>query len=372
MSFYPTFDRLRLSLPASTVSILAPSAFHSTVSGTGDLLRMKFEQNTPFYYSILIDNHKQTAVVEFSGKVLLDRYPELISMANIYDCFNNINKYEVCYIPPEEAIATAHVLQCDVTRDVQSDIPIKTLRLGLNLKNSQKWCIRDVTSNRFTIESTVTTKRRKTRLVVYDKEIEMSRKANEEFLQAVREPNQLLQYFEGKIRFELNLNSIDRIRNFFGIQETKLTTLLQSTADPIKSLLESIVVDDPAIRSAADYSGNLRTLEHLLLLAACNFDMFTIEQVIRELYGSSRSITRAIKPYHELYRRLIDSISEPRQDKRLADICTNLKYLLSSIFPSDTGLKNIVDLYRSQSIRPSNYDFFNLPFVELPRLPDAG
>lgn len=227
-----TFDRFRLAIPNDYVKIIDHSSFTTTISGEGTPLRSKYEQATPFFYQIITEYGKNSTIVEFNGKSLMDDYPSLINHTTISKCLENINNQGVCVIATEQAIQTAYVLQCDVTSDIPCKHTIQELYVKINLNSYKKWCIRDLTSNRFTIESTNTTKRLKSRMVVYDKEEEMGRKTNYDFLRSVTNPDVLLNYFQGKLRYELNLNSKDRIRHFFGIEEPKLTTLLNSTADP--------------------------------------------------------------------------------------------------------------------------------------------
>lgn len=357
MCTYITFDRLRLSLPATAISILQPEVFTTTVNGDGVSLRTKFEQNHPFYYNVTIDYYHKNTIVEFSGKALLDSYPSLISYTNITTCFENINRCGVCHINTEQALQQSYVVQCDVTSDVLANCTVKDLYQNLTIQNNRKWGLRDVTSNRFTIESTVTTKRKKARLVIYDKGIEMSRKPNEAFLATVSNPDEQLAYFKNKIRYELNLNSLDRIRHVFGTDDNRLATLLYSAADPIDSVLNEIVFnDDSALCKAAQASGGLRILEHLLLLSVCDYDIQKVERVIRDMYAGSRSITRALEPYQNLYHQLIRNVPEPKNDMCLIDIRNQLRYMLSKTFgATEPTSPSLLHLYHSDDMNKKNY-----------------
>ncbi len=370
MNKYITFDRLRLSLPLSTIEILQPTMFRSTVSGTGEVIRMKYEQTSPFYYSIEIDEIKRCGIVEFNGKVLLDRYPELINYRNIINCFENINQYKVCYILPSEALAYAVVLQCDVTKDIPCNIPINELQHNMTFRNNKKWCVRDITNNRYTIERTCTTKRKKARMVIYDKAVEMSRKVNEDFLKTVTNHESQLDYFRNKVRYELNLNSIDRIRHFFGLKETKLSNLLNTSSDPIRNFLEEAIVDNQYFENVLNFSGNLRSLEHLLLMAICDFDMHKLEMVIRDLYGSSRSISRTMSPYQDIYTKLGAHVSRSLPNSNLMDMGNDIRKTLLSVFSNVPSHKNILQIYKPYSPSIVDYDYFNLPYIKIPFLPD--
>ena len=84
-----TFDRFKLSLPISSVQILKPDEFSIQLSKPGVESSMKYEQKQPFYYQIFVNFNKNTVCVEFSGKALLEEYPNLINVSNISSCFTN-------------------------------------------------------------------------------------------------------------------------------------------------------------------------------------------------------------------------------------------------------------------------------------------
>lgn len=382
-----TFDRLRLSIPNEFVEIIDNSVFTSTISGEGIIKRTLFEQTSPFFYRILTEYGKNTTTVEFNGKSLLDDYPSLINHTNISKCFENINKQRVCYIDYEQALQTAYVLQCDVTCDVSSEHTVQELYNKINLSSSKKWCIRDVTCNRFTIESTVTTKRIKSRMVIYDKEEEMNRKSNYAFLNSVSNPDIQLTYFKEKLRFELNLNSIDRIRHFFKFEQTKLTDLLYSTADPIGQFLHEALTCNNPLSTAIDKSRNLRDLEHLLLLAVCGFDLKNVELVIRDMYGSSRSIKRAKEAYCTLLTQVKVKTPYPLCDPDFNEIRGRLQCMLAKAFEiNDSSSANLTNIYYSQNSNQNQegvvnsfqsqaqvydpIDIFNVPYVSVPCLPE--
>ena len=374
MNYKISFDRLRLSVPAECVTVKDVGAFTTTVSGSGIPIRAKYEQMSPFYYSVIVDYSKNTTDIEFSGKALLDDYPALINSTNITTCFDNINRYGVCSIDSQQAVYTAYVKQCDVTYDIRSSCSIRELYNNTNLSSSKSWCIRDITSNRFTIESTNTTKRFKSRLIVYDKEEEMSRKPNQSFLSAISNVEEQLEHFRGKIRFELNLNSINRIRHYLNVEDTKLSTLLYSNVDPIAKFLGEAIRDDSPLQQATELSHTLRELEHLLLLAICDYDLNKVELLIRSLYGASRSVKRCKEPYASLLVRLQEIIPEPQSNAICCNIASHLKSMLSLLTdsaPLDTP--NLRRMYTakhttSQTMPCQSTDvaLFNIDHIQLP------
>ena len=377
-----TFDRLRLSVPKDCVSILKPEVITTAISGDGEPLTASYNQKSPFYYKVSINYGKRNAEIEFSGKALLDDYPSLINYCNIESCFKNISKCGVFQIDSTMAINLAYVKQCDVTCDIPSSCSIKELYNYITLKSSKGWCIKDITSNRFAIENTNTTKRLKCRLLIYDKEEEMSNKSSHDFLSSVTNREDQLKYFQGKCRFELNLQSIDRIRHYFNIEETKLTALINSNEDPIARFLGEALVDEELLSKASLAAGNLRDLEHLLLIALCDYDIGKLERLIRSMYGASRSIQRAKTPYLKIQQKLKGLKPALQSDSFFDQICCRIRDALARIFEKvNTDTPNLLRMYSESCdtwyndgcssqdvVERYPYAIYNVPFVALNKL----
>lgn len=344
---HPKFDRLFLSIPSEFVSINDIGKFTVTVTGDGEPLRYKYEQTHPFYYKILIDDKANVTKVEFSGKALMEEYPALIDATNITTCIDNINACHVCNINWTEAYPAVKVMQCDVTSDVHSDFRIPELYSGMIKRTSRDWQIESYTSTRFAIENTAVTRRYRSRMVIYDKEAEIQRSCNAPFLDAVTNSQEQLAYFQKKIRFELNLNSMNRIRKYLKVDDTTLSSVLSSQEDPIGTFLaEATVARDP-LQNAIAYSTSLRMLEHILLATLCGFDMERIEGIVRDLYSQS-SARKALKPYQDIVRTVRHNIPDIDTNMTLSDIRTHLRYMLSVCMPGDEqDPRNLQSLYHS-------------------------
>lgn len=351
-----TFDRLMLKIPNKYVNIIEESELAFDLKD-GVVNKANFEQHAPFFYKINQNYRNGETTVEFSGKSLMEDYPSLISHTNIHKCFENINNQGICFITPQQAIDSALVQQCDVTCDISSQYTVKELYARLIFSSNKKWSIQSVTSNRFSIESTQTTNWLKTRFIVYDKETEMNAKRNIPFLSAVSNKDTQLEYFKDKIRFELNLRSVDRIRHHFNIYKDKkqgypkLTEIIYSTEDPIGKFLSDALIHYDVLNQAQDTAKtkNLSELEHLLLLAICGYDLDKVERVIRDLYGSSRSIKRAIAPYVSVMNQLKMNCPNPESDQAFDEIRTRLQYMLNMAFDSHgQSPTDLTSLYHSR------------------------
>lgn len=77
-----TFDRLKVVASIDAIQVTDDSMFVSEVKD-GDLMSMKYYQDRPNMLMIKIDFRQKEVVVEFTGKILGQDYPKLISIDNI-------------------------------------------------------------------------------------------------------------------------------------------------------------------------------------------------------------------------------------------------------------------------------------------------
>ena len=64
---------------------------------------IRYSQRIPFNIYMNYSLQDNRCIIEFSSKVLLDRYPELININNIQHCFENINRIGFCeFVSPAQ------------------------------------------------------------------------------------------------------------------------------------------------------------------------------------------------------------------------------------------------------------------------------
>lgn len=90
-------DKLKLVMDADNVEIIREDMFIKKVID-GELIGLSFEKRDPFSLKIKIDYIKNEAVIEFTGKILLSEYHNLIRLSNISEAFDNIHALGICRI----------------------------------------------------------------------------------------------------------------------------------------------------------------------------------------------------------------------------------------------------------------------------------
>ena len=161
----------------------------------------------------------------------------------------------------------------DITKDVPcTDVATLSEWLRTHIVNHRKYLARNIGGN-LTIEKNVRTKAYKRRLTVYDKEKELRRSDNQDFIDMLTDPEGLLSYFKGKIRFEYNLNTQQSIRQVLNIRDTDITAILDSDASPIYDFIDAVISEDR-------------------------------EAEIRTYASKGSHLSQMIKPYRELWSRI--------------------------------------------------------------------
>ena len=259
-----TFDKLKIVFPIEAITILDDSKFETTI--VNDIvLAKKFYQERPYMLMIKIDYKNFEAVIEFSGKVLGKDYKKLISNETIQQCFDNLNNIGLFTLDVESIMTLGQVVKCDVTKDVLCD-NVKTLcsYIRAHIRNFNQFKCSLLKNGNLIIEKNVTSNKCKKRMTIYDKEKEISRSENKEFMNTYGIDGD----FEGLCRFEINLNSKEQIRSALSIQDTSLISVLSSTANPICSFIEQAVYADNKPKKA---STSLKNEMRYLFLKSCDF-----------------------------------------------------------------------------------------------------
>lgn len=345
-NFKPKFDMLELEIPIEAVYNYDENKFNLQYQD-GKLISLTYQQKVPFFYRVSLNLPQQRAYLSFSGKTLLENYPEKITYENFNTCIENINKKNVCKLSAEMIRQEGVVLKCDVTEDIIYEAPASEIYTNLSLTNNYKYTLTDFRRTQFAIISNNVTPRCKSRLVVYNKNKEMERQS--EFLSEVKNAKSQTNYFKDKLRLELNLSSKDRIRKWCDIEgETTLKKILKIDSDPISNFLESTIREGSSVEKIKLHSSNMKDVEHLLVLAFHNWELTEVEKTLREVSCRGTNIKQKMVPYQILHDKIfhkpLDDVDRTFH-KMLSDY---LKYMVNQTLKSSEGnSNNLLAIYRN-------------------------
>jgi hypothetical protein len=292
-----TFDKLKIVTSIEHIKILDENAFNIELKNNV-ISSLKFHQEVPFSLYIEVDYGADELVLEFTGKVLGNEYPKLISMDTIKQCFSNINNMGICSLDIDAIMENAEVVKCDVTQDVCcSDISALTAFISSNVTNYKEYIARPLRNGNFVVEKNVTTRGYKKRLTIYNKQKEMNKQENIRYMTEYTIPTNT---FDNVCRFEINLNSTAQIRKALGISDTSLQSVLTATKNPIRDFLDDVVAESDYTIPLTDKQSYITAL----VLKDCDYDIHKVEVKMRQLYAKGTNLTKVMRPYREALNRM--------------------------------------------------------------------
>lgn len=281
---------------------------------TGIYYNSKNDKLIPYDLYIGISYTSQSLTLEFSSKILLGAYPKLITRATFRQCLDNINKLNICTIDVDRIVNDCYFSKVHITNDMDYMLTTDKLNLlNLCVGNYRrfKWEHYEGEGIRFTKD--VKSKDCKESIVVYNKEKEIQSSKNKQFLNLLDNPDAVVAYFNGKTRFEMELNSPKKICDFLNIGSTHVSYIFGSEVNPLliqfnKVFGEGNIENKYSITNYEDYSMQVIIEKH-------NGDLKKIEQEMKDLHVySSKSRTglsermKKIKQFHsEMYSKTHNS-----------------------------------------------------------------
>lgn len=324
-----TFDKLKIVVKSINYIDNINTNKFNTINKDNVVTEYKYLQITPYLLYIEKDIAENELVIEFSGKVLGANYPDLINKENIRQCLDNINALGICALDVDGILNDGEIVKADVTEDVECDnISALTKELLSCIKNNERYNATCEGGN-FIVEKKVKTKNRKLRLTIYDKGKEMSLVDNQRWLVSLGsvEAEQINEYFRGKARFEMNLNSIKAIKDALCVRGNSISSVLNSEANPIMPFLNKVLMDNAEARTAK----SIRDFERLVVMEKYGNDMKAIERAILPLKSPKTNLSQVMKPYHLLYNALNENTPKSLKE-RLKDML--LEIFLIGVFVS--------------------------------------
>ena len=292
-----TLDRIKIIAPLGCVAIIRQEAFEVKTKNNA-IISMSYTQTSPCKLYVEVDYKEQETVIEFTGKRLMDAYPELINSNNIRKCFNNINSLGFCHINTDLVLEHGRICSIDVTKDIEHpDAAGLSEWVRTNINNHRKYLVRDIKGN-LVIEKNVKTRGCKRRLTIYDKGKELRLAENRDFLDLLSDADALLDYFKNKVRFEMNLNSKQAIRSTLNIEDTSISEILNSDKNPIYDFVNEVTGESVYLCCS------LKERKDLAFLNDCGMDIKTVEYEIRKYASKGTHISQAIKPYKALLSKI--------------------------------------------------------------------
>ena len=261
----------------------------------GRYFNSKHHNEIPYNLYIATNNYHQSLEIEFSSKILKERYSELISRDTIRQCLHNINDLGICTIDVEGIMYHGWVIRADITKDVELKPTDEVLSaLNENVKNYRRFKWEHYKNKGITFTKDVVYG--KEQIKVYNKYAELLSHSRK-FLDSLPNRSEVLNFFYGKTRFEITLRSeeqiTERLRVGTGIMDffNALDCAVREQFDRVFNT-SATILDTTQCKGYEEWS-----IAHLL--DAYKGDLKQIEQSLRDnsVYNSRNGLNERMKKF---------------------------------------------------------------------------
>ena len=267
----------------------------------GRYFNSKHYSSIPYNLYIATNNYHQSLEIEFSSKVLKERYPELINRDTIRQCLSNINNLDICTLDVDGIINHGWVIGADITADVDLMLTDRVLNaLNQNVGNYRRFQWTHYNGKGITF----------TKNTIYDKEeIKVYNKYKEllshsrKFIDSLENRNDIMDYFYGKTRFEITLKGEKQIRERLGVG-TGIKDFFNAIDSAVREQFDRVFNASIPILDTTQCNGYEEwAMAHLL--DSYNGDLRQIEQSLRQesVYNSRNGLSERMKKFQSVKAR---------------------------------------------------------------------
>ena len=267
----------------------------------GRYFNSKHYSSIPYNLYIATNNYHQSLEIEFSSKVLKERYPELINRDTIRQCLSNINNLDICTLDVDGIINHGWVIGADITADVDLMLTDRVLNaLNQNVGNYRRfqWTHYDGKGITFT-KNTIYDKEE---IKVYNKYKELLSHSRK-FIDSLENRNDIMDYFYGKTRFEITLKGEKQIRERLGVG-TGIKDFFNAIDSAVREQFDRVFNASIPILDTTQCNGYEEwAMAHLL--DSYNGDLRQIEQSLRQesMYNSRNGLSERMKKFQSVKAR---------------------------------------------------------------------
>lgn len=264
----------------------------------GRYFHSKYSPAIPFNVYVATNNQHQTLEIEFSSKILRERYPELISRYTIRQCLENLNQLGICTVDVDGILQHGWIIRADVTKDVELKLTDEVLdALNQNVGNYRRFKWEHYAGKGITFTKDVISGKEEIR--VYNKYKELLNHSSK-FVDTLSNRNEVMDYFYGKTRFEITHKSEDEIRERLGVGNG-IKEFFNALDTPIVNQFDRVFKVSAKILDTSQCKGH-DDWAMAYVLDAFKGDLKQIEQTLRAdaVFSSRNGLSERIKKYQSL------------------------------------------------------------------------
>lgn len=274
-------------------------------------------------YNLYIGISDKSLTLEFSSKILLDDYPKLITKDTFKQCLENINQLDICTLDADSIANDCYFTKVHVTNDIKYPFTDNVLdSLNSNVNDYRRYQWEHYRKDGIRFKKDVKSISCKESIVMYNKEKEIIN--NVDFLSILSKPNEVIDYFDGVTRFEMELDKPKKICKALNIDTTHISKVFNSKENPLLVQFNKIF----GIGEIKDrqYIANYETYAMDAIIEKHNGDIKKIEQEMKDLHVYSSNSRNGLSERMKKIKALIEQRNERLYNSRgiLTEIRTKL------------------------------------------------
>lgn len=287
---------------------------------TGIFYSSKEDKNVPYNLYIAISYPKQTLTIEFSSKVLKENYIKLISKETIKECLTNISKLNICDIDIDNILLNGVVTSLDVTYDTELILNDNILdALNSQVSNYRRFRWTHYENEGITFSKDVKTRNCAETITLYNKEKEICTTHNKDFLNSLSRPQSIIDYFRKKTRFEITLDTPQKIMDYLNVADTKITSVLNSNANPILMQFDKVFSNSTADIPNINFD-DYENWAMKIILERYNGDLKLLEQDVRNKFSSRSGASKRMRKFEAVYHAMTSASTSENAIEKIRNL----------------------------------------------------
>ena len=271
---------------------------HQKNKENGRYFHSKYSPAIPYNVYVATNNQHQTLEIEFSSKILRERYPELISRYTIRQCLENLNSLGICTVDVDGILRHGWVIKAAVTKDVKlklTDVILDALNQNVGNYRRFKWAHYEGKGITFTKDVVYG----KEEIKLYDKYKELLNHSRK-FVDTLPNRNEIMDYFYGITRFEIIITGEDEIRQRLGVGNG-IQEFFNALDTPIAEQFDKVFDVSAKVLDTSQCKGH-DDWAMAYVLDAFKGDLKQIEQTLRAdaVFSSRNGLSERMKKYQSL------------------------------------------------------------------------
>ena len=240
-----TFDTVRFSTSSKNIKLLdkGEELFVTKINTkTAEVESLEFNSNSnstawahiPFSLYIRANQLSNRMTIEFSAKLLLEDYPQLISKDTFRQCLRNMERIGLCKLDIDAICKDCEFNKLHITKDIDmrlNDTTLNTLNHYTNNYRRYKW--KRYENDSISFKKDVRSKDCREEIIIYNKEKEIVASKNKQFLAMLSNSTQITEYFRGKVRFEVKLENKRKIMRDLDIVDTSFQSVMSANPNAV-------------------------------------------------------------------------------------------------------------------------------------------